>query len=225
MPVPAKFDFEIDGRALSEMTEDMLTEVLTAASKSVGSATRKLEKDLEAQTRAAAPGKAWRAWKSAVYPRGGKPAYAPVGEVFANGGKRSKGMLAYWSLAGTNRAKGNKYLAVPLDAAKGSFSGRDISPRQFQARFGVKLRPLFRSGKVPLLVADGALTAGGFVPAKKAAAKKRGGQKFRKSGTIAVFALIEEQPHANRVSIGSAVRRARDDMIGSFARAVAPLGR
>ena len=211
-----------------EIERELLTAIFTAQTKSVGAATRRLEKDLEAQTRAATKGNAWRAWKSEVFPRGGKPARNPVGQVRANGGPRSKGMLSFWSLPGTNRAKGNPFLAVPLRAALGTSLGRHISPRQWEIRFRAKLRPLFRSGKTPLLVADGAVGAAGFVPAKPTrrrfagdvAAKKRGGQSFRREGTVAVFALIDEQPHANKVSIGSALGRAQDFMIADFARRV-----
>ena len=206
-----------------EVSYELRGQIYRAATRAVQRATRALEQDLETQTRSATKGNAWRAWKSAVYPRGNTPAKNPVGEVFANGGKRSKGMLAYWSLPGTNRAVGNKYLAVPLKAALGTSLGRNISPRQWEGRFRAKLRPLFRPGKVPLLVADGATGPGGFNPAKLADERRRGGQKVTKTQTIAVFALIEEQPHANRVSIGSAVNRATSQMAGEFAKSLAAL--
>lgn len=199
-------------------------QIYRAATRSVRLATRALEQDLEAQTRAATKGNAWRAWKSEVYPRGDTPAKDPTGEVFGNGGRRTQGLIEYWSLPGTNRAVGNKYLAVPLAAALGTSLGRTISPREWEGRFRAKLRPLFRPGKVPLLVADGALGAGGFNLPDKAAAKRRGGQKLSATQTIAVFALIEEQPHANRVSIGSATERATRKLAGDFAGAIARLG-
>ncbi len=205
------------------VSHELRGEIYRAATRAVQRATRALEQDLEAQTRAAARGNTWRAWKSAVYPRGDTPAKDPAGEVFANGGRRSKGMLAYWSLPGTNRAVGNKYLAVPLRAALGTSLGRDISPRQWEGRFKAKLRPLFRPGKTPLLVADGAIGPGGFNPAQLAGERRAGGQRVGKTGIIAVFALIEEQPHANRVSIGSAVTRANSRMIDEFAKRVAAL--
>ena len=206
-----------------EVSHELRGEIYRAATRSVQRATRQLEQDLEAQTRAAAKGNAWRAWKSAVYPRGDTPAKDPAGEVFGNGGRRTQGLIEYWSLPGTNRAVGNKYLAVPLDAARGSGLGRDISPRQWEGRFGTKLRPLFRPGKVPLLVADGAIGPGGFTKPDRAAAMRRGGQKLGQTQTIAVFALIEEQPHANRVSIGSAVSRANRRMAEEFAKGLAAL--
>lgn len=209
---------------VDEVSRELRGVVYRAATRAVQRATRALEQDLEAQTRGAVRGNAWRAWKSAVYPRGDTPAKDPAGEVFANGGRRSKGMLAYWSLPGTNRAIGNRYLAVPLRAALGTSKGRNISPREWEGRFNTKLRPLFRPGKTPLLVADGAIGPGGFTAPRLASERRRGGQGLTKTQTIAVFALIEEQPFANRVSIGSATNRATSLMAGDFARAIVRLG-
>jgi len=206
-----------------EVGGEYLTAALKAGTVSVRIATRALEKDLEAQTRAATKGNAWRAWKSEVYPTGDRPAYNPSGDVFGNGGRRTQGLIEYWSLPGTNRAVGNKYLTVPLDAALGTSLGRRITPRQWEARFKAKLRPFVRSGKTPLLVADGAIGPGGFVPRDQAAAKRRGGQNLQKTQTVAIFALIEEQPHANRVSLGAARLRAERRMGTEFANRIARL--
>lgn len=208
---------------VKEVEYELRGEIYRAGTRAMQKATRALEQDLEAQTRAAAKGNAWRAWKSAVYPRGDTPAKDPSGEVFGNGGRRTQGLIEYWSLPGTNRAVGNRYLAVPLKAALGTSLGRNISPRQWEGRFRAKLRPLFRPGKTPLLVADGAIGPGGFNPAKLAGERRRGGQDVGKTGTIAVFALIEQQPHANRVSIGSAVERANRRLIDEFTKGVAAL--
>lgn len=214
---------EVEVTNAEEVERAMVTAVLRAGTGAVAKATRRLEQDLEAQTRTAARGKAWRAWKSESFPRAGQPAYEPVGRVFANGGARSKGMLSFWSLPGVNRARGNPFLAVPLRAALGTSRGRHISPAQWERIFKAELRPLFRPGETPLLVADGALFASGFTPRDKAAAKLRGGQAARQSGTVAVFALIDQQPHANRVSISSAVNRAREFMVADLGRSIARL--
>lgn len=211
-------ELEIDQVALKELQADILTRALRSTSGAVGAATRSLEKDFEARTRAAVKGNAWRAWKSQVFPKDGRPAYDPMGQVFGNGGRRTRGMLNYWSKPGVNRAKGKQYLAVPLAAAKGTALGRHISPRQWEGRFGVKLRALFRPGKTPLLVADGAVGPGGFIAAARAPAMIRGGQNVRQMRTVAVFALIDAQPHADRVALQPAVRRAKDYMIESFRR-------
>lgn len=212
---------------IDEVSYELRGAIYRAGTRAVQRATRALEQDLEAQMRGAGTGdRAWRAWASKTYPRGDQPAKDPSGWVYGNGGpggRRTQGMLSYWSLPGTNRAVGNRYLAVPLKAALGTSLGRNISPRQWEGRFRTKLRPLFRPGKVPLLVADGAIGPGGFNPAKLAGERRAGGQRVGQTGTIAVFALIEEQPHANRVSIGSATARANQRLIEEFAKGVAAL--
>lgn len=195
-------------------------EIYRAATRAVRLATRSLEQDLEAQTRGAVKGNAWRAWKSEVFPKGDAPAKNPSGTVFGNGGRRTQGLIEFFSLPGTNRAVKSQYLAVPLPAALGTSLGKNISPRQWEGRFRAKLRPLFRPGKTPLLVADGAMGPGGFTLPRRAAEKRRGGQKLGETQTIAVFALIDEQQHANRVSIGSARERATRKLAGDFATAV-----
>jgi hypothetical protein len=214
---------KVDLPNVKQISFELRGDIYLAGTRAVQKATRALEQDLEAQTRAAAKGNAWRAWKSAVYPKGNTPAKNPTGEVFGNGGRRTQGLIEYWSLPGTNRAVGNKYLAVPLKAALGTSLGRNISPRQWEGRFRAKLRPLFRPGKTPLLVADGAIGPGGFNPAKLASERRKGGQNVTKTGTVAVFALIEEQPHANRVSISSAAERAYRRMIEEYAKGIAAL--
>lgn len=213
---------------VGEVSRELRGEIYLAGVRAVQRATRALEQDLEAQMRGAGTGdRAWRAWASKTYPRGDQPAKDPAGWVYGNGGpggRRTQGMLSYWSLPGTNRAVGNRYLAVPLKAALGTNLGRHISPREWEGRFGTKLRPLFRPGKVPLLVADGAFGPGGFTRPQLAAERRRGGQRLTKTQTIAVFALIDEQPHANRVSIGSAVARAQSRMASELAKGLAALG-
>jgi len=218
-------ELETDRAQLEKLQREITTKILRAGTGSVHDATRRLEREFEALTRAVVPGRAWRAWKSNVYPRGGGPAYEPVGEVFGNGDKRTWGMLSYWTQPGVNRAKGGEYLAVPLKAALGTSLGRHISPQQWEARFNAKLRPWFRPGKTPLLVADGAIGGGGFVPAESAGAKIRGGQNLRVGRSIPVFALIAEQRHANRVSLEPSLRRANAYMQESFGRRVARIAR
>jgi hypothetical protein len=208
---------------VAEMSRELRGEVYLAGVRAVQRATRAMERDLEAQMRGAVRGNAWRAWKSEVYPNSARPARDPVGIVFGNGGRRTQGMLEYWSLPGVNRAVGNPYLAVPLKAALGTSLGRHISPREWEGRFAAKLRPLFRPGKTPLLVADGALGSGGFIRPDRAAAMRRGGQRLTRTQTIAVFALIEQQPHANRISIGSARARAEQRMAEELAKGLAAL--
>jgi hypothetical protein len=216
---------KIDVTNLRAVSDDIKEDVLKAAKASIRLAVRHLEQDLEAQTRGVVPGdRAWRAWSSETYPRGDKLSYSPAGDVFVRGGRRSQGMMEYFSLPGVNRAKRGKYLAVPLRAALGTSLGKKITPRQWEGRFGIKLRPFFRPGKTPLLVADGAIGPGGFIKADRAAAMRRGGQNVSQRVTVPVFALLDEQQHANRVSIQSAALRAQDKLSSDLAKRIARIG-
>ncbi len=57
-----------------------------------------------------------------------------------------------------------------------------------------------------------------FVKADKAAPMIRGGQNVRRMRTVAVFVLLDAQPHANRVALAPAVARAEKYMVESFSR-------
>ena len=220
---------EVDRASLRRVEDQLLTAFYLSEVQAVREATRSFEKDLEAQTRAASKGNAWRAWKSQVYPAANVPARDPQGVVFANGGARSRGMLVYWARPGVNRAKSGRYLAVPMNEAaqmlrarrgvRGARSGvGDV--QRFQMWTGIKLEPLFRPGKTPLLIARGYRTgAGGFMQksAQDAAAMRRGGQHVEPVA-IPMFALIDNQPHANRVGIAAAGRRAQDKFESVFSR-------
>lgn len=224
-------ELTVDKKSLAATEESVISRMLLSSVQALRTTARATEQDLEAMTRAAVPGNAWRAWKSAVYPRANVPAYEPVAEIFANGKHRSRGMLSYWTSPGTNRAKGNRYLAVPMNDAKhwqelnralrggGGTGAGDVE--KFARSRGLRLRVLARPGKTLLLVADGYQVGGAFVqisPAS-AAAKQRGGQSVQRT-TIPLFALIETQPHANRVSVGAALRRASDGFTTRYCRAL-----
>lgn len=224
-----RLEAEVDQRSLRTVQGQVLRAIHQAEYEALKVVTRAFEKDIEGQTRGASRGNAWRAWKSAVYPHRDAPEMDAQGRVFANGGARSKGLLVYWSLAGVNRPKTGRYLAVPMnDAAqmlrarrgvRGARSGvGDV--QKFQLWTGLKLSPLFRPGKTPLLIAKGYRTAGGAFMQKSddaAAAMRRGGQRLEPVA-IPMFALIDTQPHANRVGLAAAKMRAMDKFGPVFSR-------
>ena len=216
----------LDHADIKTLERQIIGEVLKAQKGSVQAASRWLEKEFESLTRAAVRGdRAWRVWTSQVYPKGGALAYEPTGYIWPRGGPRAEGMMEYWSMPGVNRARNRDYLTVPLDAALGTFRGRKISPREWESTFGVKLRPWFRPGKTPLLVADVATDkAGRSIGRANADAMRRGGQQITATRTIAVFALLEMQPFANRVALGPAIPRARDFMANDFGRRLSRMG-
>lgn len=221
-----RIEIDVDEQQLTKVEREIVSFVLKSGVRAVKTTTRALEREFEALTRAKVKGNAWRAWKSTAFPKADIGAYDPVGTVFINGGSRSRGMVLYFTTPGVNRAKRDKYLTVPLDAAKNTSGGRDITPRQWEGMNGVKLRPLFRPGKTPLLVADGAVTSTGafqVISPDKLRAKQRGGQNLKRA-TVPIFALITDQDHANSVSLYPAIVRARADLVTNFRRRIGARG-
>ena len=222
----SRIEIDVDEAQLTEVEREIVSFVLKSGVRAVKATTRGLEREFEALTRAKVKGKAWRAWKSTAFPKADIGAYDPVGTVFINGGKRSRGMVLYFTTPGVNRAKRGKYLAVPLDAAVNTSRGRNITPRQWEGMNGVKLRPLFKPGKTPLLVADGAVTStGAFMPISpsRLRAKQRGGQNLKRA-TVPIFALLTDQDHANSVSLYPAIVRARADLVTNFRKRIGARG-
>lgn len=221
--------FRLELTNVDDVAEALTTEVLAAGTRTVGDATRRLEKDFEALTRETVPGQAWRAWRSTVYPQGGKPAYDPVGTVFLNGGRRTKGMMSYWTQPGVNRATGGGWLAIPLRAAGSTGRSRHLTPRMWEQRTGLSLRIAYpgrnraTSAGWALLVTDGVLAKNKSGALKKRT--RRRAQQGREKVTRAIFLLIPEQKHANRVSLAAAIQRSERYMAQSFARRIARLGR
>jgi hypothetical protein len=214
---------EIDPAALAGLEEEALSAVLGAAKTSITDGSKWLEKQFEDITRRAAPGRLHRAWASKVYPKGQALAYSPSAEIFVNGGKRSKGALIYWSTPGQNRASRGQHLAIPTDAAKATGGSKgQVTPRQWEAQNGTKLRAVVRPGKATLLVAD-LMTTGGsrsFTEGFKsgvAAARQRGGQQVRR-GFKVMFVLIPFQQHANRASLMPAVAAAKGMLPVAFSQ-------
>lgn len=192
---------EIDKPAMNRSVDLLLTAILKEATRSIGATTRGLEKDLEARTRQEVRGNLWRGWKSAVYPKGARPAYEPVGEIFINGGARSQGAMTYWTEEGVNKAKSGGYLAIPLPEAGVGKGGRPLSPREWERQHGAKLHFVARgAGKSALLMA------------RVRAFAEAGARKQTRLKDVAVFVLIPVQRFANKFSVAPIIAR-REKML------------
>lgn len=209
---------------VDEVSRELRGQMYSAGTRAVRIATRQAEKDLEAQTRGAVRGNAWRAWKSEVYPDGDRPAKDPVGRIFGNGKRRTQGMLTYWSQPGSNRAIGGGWLAIPLPEAGTTGRGRHLTPAEWERRTGLKLTISYPSGSRgwALLVADGTYALRRNAGNKKLTARRaaQGRERVRR----AIFMLIPEQEFANRVSVEAAVSRAMNRMADELAKGLAKLG-
>lgn len=211
---------EIDKRVADGAGKDVVEKVLRAGRSSVEDATRRLEKDLEDLTRRSVRGRAWRAWKSKVFPRDGELAYEPVGNVFVNGDRRSQGMMSYWTQPGINRARSGRWLAIPTEAAGSRGKARDLTPEEWQQRTGIKLSFVATGRGTAVLMAQGILAANGSGVLRQATAARRARDAIagrgRKVQSVPVFVLVPAQRHADRVGIESAVARAERRLIEDF---------
>lgn len=210
---------------VGEVSREIRGELYLAGVRAVQRATRALEQDLEAQMRGAVKGNAWRAWKSVTYPNSARPAKDPTGMVFGNGGRRTQGMLEYWSQPGVNRSTAGFWRAIPTKAAGPTTRDRNLTPGEWERRTGIRLRMIQPrtggKGRYAMLVADGTLARNGSGQVRKLTKGRI--EQGRKEVTVPIFILIPEQPHANRVSIGSAVARAEQRMAQEFAKGLAAL--
>lgn len=206
---------EIDALRLAGVKEAIISDLLEAGTNAMRTVTRELELELEALTRAAVPGKAWRAWESKVYPVAGR-AYSPVGEITARGGRRTQGMMTFWTQPGINRAANGSWLAIPTKAAGPNNRARAMTPGDWEARTGIRLQFVFKGGKYAFLVASGAAAKNqsGHLRAFTSGRAAQGRERI----TVPIFVLIPDQQFGNRVSVDDAVRRAVDRLDSEFSR-------
>jgi hypothetical protein len=214
-------DFSLDVAAIDRDADRLVRRYLTAGTTAVARTTKSLERKLEAATQTGAPGKLWRAWASESFPRNG-PARNPVGQVFVNGGLRTRGALTYWTQPGATRARNGGFIAVPLPAAGARGRLRDLTPAQWEARTGIELRPVYRPGRAPLLVADMAVLSGRSGVARKNTAKRI--TAGRGSATVPIFVLLPEQRFRNSVSIGPMIAASEAELVSEYLAVVAEMG-
>lgn len=204
----ASVDLTFDPAEFAKAGEKIADRFTTAGVKAINAGTKKLERDLEAATQAAVPGRLWRAWKSRFYPN--KETNA-AGIVYVPGkrGGRARGAMTFWSRPGEIRPKTGRYLAVPLPAA-----GKATSPAEWENIHNTDLEFVPRPGKTALLVAEtGKLTKRGVF--------RRGSMKQMKAGkrgnvTVPIFALIRAVKFRNTIAIEPIVAAAQRTLVTEF---------
>jgi hypothetical protein len=211
----------IDRRALDAEKERLVRGVLRAGKHTITEATKVLERDLEALTRSAVPGRLWRAWKSDVFPKGAALAREPVGVVYVNGGARSRGAISFFTRPGRIKGRSGQYLAIPTPAAGSRGRGRDLTPKEWERRTGAKLRFVYRRGKPSLLVVDEAVLSGKKQVARLNTERRRA--SGRGNTTIVVFFLVPFVSYGNKIAIDPVVHAAGADLGKDFATRVKSL--
>lgn len=220
--VPFDLDLILDSPRLRAEKERLARFVLTAAKNAVGEATKGLERELEAVTKNAAGGRLWRAWASNVFPKTGL-AREPSGSVYVKGGARSTGAMTFFSRSGRIKAKSGRFLAIPTPAAGSKGRGRNLTPAEWEARTGEKLRFVYRRSGPSLLVAEGVLNtrSGTYrrLTGRRSKADERRG--FRRGvTTIVIFVLIPQVAFANRFAIEPIVEEWGRRLVADFEQRV-----
>jgi hypothetical protein len=210
----------IDSAALDRDVDRTIRAYLTAGTRAVATTTKRLERQLEAATQAAVPGRLWRAWASVSYPRSG-PARDPVGEVFVNGRARSQGAMTFWTQPGEIRGKSGQFLAIPLPAAGSRGRARNLTPGEWERITGKRLRFVYRPGRASLLVLDDGVLSGKSQVARGNTARRIAAG--RASSTIPIFVLLPMVKFRNAVAIAPLVQQAESDLVRNYLTEVSGL--
>ncbi len=191
-------DLSFSSAELNRAREQIETRIMRAQRQATSEVTREAEQALEAAVGAAGLGRLSRAWTSRVYPRSGL-AHSPTGYIFPKGGRRTEGAMRSFSRGARIRALDGGVIAIPLPAA-GARGRGGLTPDAWEAKTGQTLRPVYRRGKAPLLVADGRVNmrTGRFRPSLKRDAR-RIGPGF--GALVPIFVLMPQVNLASRFSI------------------------
>ncbi|MPT48252.1 MAG: hypothetical protein E2598_07490 [Sphingobium sp.] len=224
----------IDQKQLDRDVALFITSVLSNCTKIVGGQTRELEKEFEAATQRGVKGRLYLAWASRVYPKGGKAAYAPAGEVYVNGRSRSKGTMIYWTQPGEQRKKGGgKYLAIPTPEAGVLPRNRNLTPEEWEHRTGSRLHFVpGKRGKAARLVARNVVYGANGKGTRKATQRRTNSARYANAAggavqaqEITIFVLVEVQRFANKVDLTPILARREKLLVEAFERRMMRMNR
>lgn len=174
-----------------------------AVTAGVAKITTSIKDDLRTQVVNAGLGnKLAKSWQAKFYPKGQKSISA-AGWVFSKAPK----IVRAFNEGELIKSKDGFFLAIPTEAApKRGIGGRRISPSTFPEHTLGKLRFVYRSGKISLLVVDnlraGTGKRGGFRRASNSALKSGRGL-----ATVVMFLLIPQAKLTKRLDYQAVVSR------------------
>ncbi len=174
-----------------------------AVTAGVAKITTSIKDDLRVQVTSAGLGqKLAKSWQAKFYPKGQK-SIAAAGWVFSKAPK----LVRAFNEGALIKSKDGFFLAIPTEAApKRGIGGRRISPSTFPEHTLGKLRFVYRSGKISLLVVDnlraGKGKRGGFRKASDSALKTGRGL-----ATVVMFLLIPQAKLTKRLDYQAVVNR------------------
>lgn len=186
-----------------------------------------LKQDLREDTAAGLGPRLAKSWRARVYPQG-QTSLDPAGWVWSNApklvdafdrGVTIKSAQGAWLALPTPAAGAKGYSRSSVGRAYGSRAKLErVTPGGFERRTGLKLRFVFKSSKVALLVVDAARydNRGRAAPLK---ARGRHSRLYRDGGrTIVVFVLVPQARLKKRLDIAAAAARAEARLPGLLSK-------
>lgn len=207
--------------------DDVMTELERDVAGSVTDATAEgtelLKQDLRADTADHLSVRLAKSWRSRLYPTG-QSSLDPAGWVWTkvpklvdafDRGVRIRSIHGWWIPIPQPAAGAKGYAASAVGRAYGSRAKLErVTPAGFERRTGLKLRFVFVSSRVALLVVDAA-RYDSRGRAARLSAKGRHSRLYRDGGkTIVVFVLVPEGKLKKRLDVDGAAARAEARMPG-----------
>lgn len=200
----------IDQSSLRDARDKIVRDRLRTGTSAVRTATKNLERSIEAAVRSAVGGKLWRAVASNFYPETGI-AQNPTGSIFLNGRDRTVGAFTFFTKPGRIQSKDDFYLAIPTPAAGPRNRNGVLTPGEWERRNGVRLRFVYRPGRPSLLVLDEGVLSGKRQVGRLNTDRRRA--TGRGNTTVVIFVLLPSVAFANSVALEGYIRAAEAEMV------------
>lgn len=209
----ARADFDDFDGVMTELERDIAASVTDAMNEGADL----LKQDLRNDTSDHLSPRLAKSWRSRVYPQG-QASLDPAGWVWTkvptlvdafDRGVTIKSAHGTWLAIPTAAAGAKGYTRSSVGRAYGARPKLErVTPGGFERRTGLKLRFVFKSSRVALLVVDAA-RYDSRGRAAQLRARGRHSRLYRDGGrTIVVFILVPQAKLKKRLDIESAVRRA-----------------
>jgi hypothetical protein len=200
-----------DGHGVAGFGKDALATLKAAVTGAVGIATRGMVQELRHEIgQAGLGGKLPNAVRGEVYPQGGKTSLRAAGFIYPRG-KGAADILESFSQGVTIRGKDGLWLAIPTKEAGTQALGKRITPGLWEQATGLRLKFVYRPGRVSFLVATQQYNRG-------SASRFKAGRKSRNLSSVGgsrgvsaiIFILVRQVTLAKRLDPDAIAQRWAD---------------
>lgn len=196
-----KLSAKINGD-LRRILADELTQAETAITDGMREATEGLKAELRQQVIGAGLGpKLANTWRSEVYPKNGTSLRA-AGYVFS----KAPDIVSAFDDGAVIRSQNGFWLAIPTPAAGKGVGGKRLDPGMWERMRGQRLRFVYRSSGVSLLVADNMRARqgkrGGFAMGSASALRSGSGMT-----SVVMFILVPQVSLRKRLDVAAAAQK------------------